>query len=440
MKRQSKMNLGLSFRGIGYHVAAWRHPSVDPAVEQGFDFYLHCALKAEAAKFDMVFFPDGAAIRDSGSPETWSRLATLARLEPIMLLAALASTTKRIGLAATMSTTYNAPYNVARHFATLDLISHGRACWNAVTSWSTAEANNFGLTEQIEKDLRYESAREFIDVVLGLWDSWEDDAFLYDKKNARFHDPAKLHRLNHKGKYFSVAGPLNVAPSPQGRPILCQAGASDAGQEMAAANADVVFCSADTLEQAQKFYSSVKGKLKTYGRSPEQLKVIPGVAATIGRTQKQAEEKYHELQSYIAPEVGKEFLSTYCGDLSKYSVDDPLSVVENKEFLSIGNTMIRSAREKNLTIRQTYEMFAAGRGHLNVVSTPDKVADMLEEWFKTGGADGFNLAPPYPEAIDDFMEMVVPILQERHLFRTEYEGETLRENLGLDYPVNRYAR
>ncbi|MER2537521.1 MAG: LLM class flavin-dependent oxidoreductase [Rhizobiaceae bacterium] len=440
MSRQDQMKLGLSVRGVGYHIAAWRYPGVDPRGEMGLSHYLAAARTAERGKFDMIFFADGVAIRENGDERALSGFSTLARMEPMTLLPALGVLTERIGLVATASTTYNAPYHIARKFATLDHLSGGRACWNAVTSWSDAEALNFGLKDQIDIELRYERATEFIDVVLGLWDSWDDDAFLFDKEGGRFHDPAKLHTLDHKGEFYSVRGPLNVARSPQGRPVVCQAGASEKGREMAARSADVVFCAAATKEAGQTFYRQVKSRLPAYGRKEHGLKVLPGVSAIVGRTEAEAQEKYRLLQSLILPDVGKAVIGTMVGDLSNYDVDDPLPQVEDRKIQSIGKSMQERARTEQLTIRQLYERVANGRGHLSLVGSAEQVAQTMIEWFESGACDGFNVAAPYlPGSLDDFVELVVPILQDRGVFRKDYEGATLRENLGLEYPESRHA-
>lgn len=382
------MKLGLSVRGVGYHVAAWRHPDVDPRGEMGLSHYLAAARTAERGLFDMIFFADGVAIRENAGEQALSGFSTLARMEPMTLLPALDVLTKRIGLVAAASTTYNAPYHIARKFATLDHLTGGRACWNAVTSWSDAEALNFGLKDQIDIDLRYERATEFIDVVLGLWDSWDDDAFLFDKENGRFHDPAKLHTLDHKGRFYSVRGPLNVARTPQGRPVICQAGASEKGREMAARTADVVFCAAGTIEAGQQFYRSVKSRLGAYGRQEHELKVLPGVSAIVGRTEAEAQKKHCELQSLILPEVGKSVIGTMVGDLSNYDVDDPLPQVEDRRIQSIGKAMQERARNEHLTIRQLYETVANGRGHLSLVGSAEQVADTLVHWSRAGPATG----------------------------------------------------
>lgn len=441
MEPRRQMKLGLSVRGVGYHVAAWRYPGVDPRGEMRLDHYLAAARTAERGMFDMIFFADGVAIRENGGDQALSGFSTLARMEPLTLLPALGVLTQRIGLVATASTTYNAPYHIARKFATLDHLTGGRACWNAVTSWSDAEALNFGLKDQIDIELRYERATEFIDVVLGLWDSWDDDAFVFDKEGGRFHDPSKLHALDHQGQFYSVRGPLNVARSPQGRPVVCQAGASEKGREMAARSADVVFCAAATIEAGQQFYRAVKSRLPAFGRKDHELKVLPGVSAIIGRTTAEAQEKYRELQSLILPEVGKAVIGTMVGDLSKYDVDDPLPQIADRKIQSIGKSMQDRARAGDLTIRQLYEEIANGRGHLSLVGSAEEVADTLTDWFEKGACDGFNIAAPYlPGALDDFVDLVVPILQDRGVFRREYEGTTLRENLGLDYPQSRYAQ
>lgn len=440
MGRQEKMKLGLSVRGVGYHIAAWRYPAVDPRGEMSLSHYLAAARTAERGLFDMIFFADGVAIREKAEEKALAGFSTLARMEPMTLLPALGVLTKRIGLAATASTTYNAPYHIARKFATLDHLTGGRACWNAVTSWSDAEALNFGLKDQIDIDLRYERATEFIDVVRGLWDSWDDDAFVFEKENGKFHDPTKLHTLNHQGQFYSVRGPLNVARSPQGQPVICQAGASEKGREMAARSADVVFCAAETMEAGQKFYRSVKSRLSGYCRQEHELKVMPGVSAIIGRTEPEAREKYRELQSLILPDVGKSAIATVVGDLSSYDVDDPLPQIEDRKIQSIGKSIQEQARTEQLTIRQLYEKVANGRGHLSLVGSAEQVAQTLVEWFESGACDGFNVAAPYlPGSLDDFVDLVVPILQDRGVYRLDYDGTTLREHLGLEVPPSRYT-
>ena len=435
MSTKRMMKLGLSIRGVGYHIAAWRHPSIRPQIEQSLAQYGVGARSAERGRFYTIFFAEGGAIRESGYLATLAGYSTLARLEPMTLLPALAMATRNIGLAATASTTYNAPYHVARKFATLDIISGGRGAWNAVTSWTDAEAANFGLVEQIPPDERYDRATEFIAVVLGLWESFAPDAFLFDQAGGRFQDPAKIRTLNHKGRYFAVRGPLNVLPSPQGRPVIFQAGASEKGREMAAAYADAVFSAAQSLDEAQAFYAAVKGRLDRYGRKPDELLVMPGISVIVGRTAAEAQEKHRSLQDLISPEIGKALLASFFGDLSHVGVDDPLPAFDPEGKHSFARRLGAIAADSRMTLRQLYEAMAGGRGHLSLVGSAEAVADALALWFDNGAADGFNLAAPLlPGSIADFVDLVVPILQERGLFRTAYEGTTLRENLGLPLP------
>lgn len=435
MSAKRMLKLGLSIRGVGYHIAAWRHPSIRPEIEQTLAHYVEVAQIAEKGLFDTIFFADGVAIRESGDMTTLAGYSTLARLEPMTLLPALAMVTRNIGLAATASTTYNAPYHIARKFATLDIISGGRGAWNAVTSWTDAEAANFGLVEQIPPDERYDRATEFIAVVLGLWESFAPDAFLFDQAGGCFQDPAKIRTLNHQGRYFAVRGPLNVPPSPQGRPVIFQAGASEKGRDMAAAYADAVFSAAQSLDEAQAFYAAVKGRLGSYGRKPDELLVMPGISVIVGRTEAEAREKHRSLQDLISPEIGKALLASFFGDLSNVGADEPLPAFDPEGKHSFARRLGAIAADGRMTVRQLYEAMAGGRGHLSLVGSAEAVADTLALWFENGAADGFNLAAPLlPGSLADFVDLVVPILQERGLFRTAYEGSTLRENLALPRP------
>jgi len=373
-----------------------------------------------------------------------SRTARADHFEPITLLSALAAVTKHIGLTATVSTSFNEPYNVARKFASLDHLSAGRAGWNLVTSSSEAEAHNFSLDHHFDHALRYERAREFYDVVTGLWDSWEDDAFVRDKSSGLYFDPTKLHALNHRGTHFKVKGPLNVARAPQGWPVVVQAGASEAGRELAAQTAEVIFVAHQTLDEAQSFYRDVKGRLGKYGRHADDLKIMPGIFPVIGRTQEEADEKFEALQSLIHPVVGVSLLSKMTGgvDLSSFPVDGPVpDLPETNGGKSRQRLLLDLARRENLTIRDLYLRIAGARGHQQVVGTPQSIADQLQQWFEEGAADGFNIMSPWlPGGLVEFADQVVPELQRRGLFRTEYEGRTLRENLGLRRPVSRYQR
>ena len=441
--QKGQIKLGAFLMNTGHHVAAWRHP--DAWAEHGLEFahYKKLAQTVEQAKFDMAFLADGVAVRRDHNLESLSRSGQIVHFEPLTLLSALSAVTEHIGLVATASTTYNEPYHIARKFASLDYLSGGRAGWNVVTSASEAEAHNFNRDKHMDHALRYERAREFLQVVTGLWDSWDDDAFVRDKEAGLYFEPDKLHVLNHKGKHFSVKGPLNVARPPQGYPVIVQAGASEDGQDFAAQTAEVIFTAQQTLEEAQAFYAGIKGRLAKYGRTPDQLKIMPGVFPVIGYTEKEAQEKYDQLQNLIHPSVGLALLSGNIGgfDLSSYPLDGPLPELPETNLNKSRQKLVTDlARRENLTIRQLYQAIAGARGHWTIWGTPEQIADRLEEWFVHDAADGFNLMPPYlPGGLDDFVELVLPILRERGLFRTEYEGRTLRENLGLARPVNQFG-
>ena len=438
-KRQ--MRLGLSMRYLGYHDAAWRHPDVPSGGSSDYRHFLRCAQQAERGKFDMVFFADGIGVRANDEPPgSLSHSNRNVELEPLTLLSALAPMTRHIGLVCMASTTYNEPYHIARKFASLDHISEGRAGWNVVTSWSEQEAWNFSRDTHLDYDTRYEQAREFVDVVTGLWDSWEDDAFVHDKASGQFYDPAKLHTLHHKGKHFAVRGPLSVRPTPQGRPILVQAGANAMGQEIAAADADVVYASTNGFEAAQAYYASVKGRMARYGRDPGHLKIMPALVPIIGRTEAEAQGKLAQLQELIDPLVGLSRIYGLMGDLSGYDLDGPVPEPVGAKVRSIAYGWWERAKREGLSIRQMYSEYAVGEG-FRLVGTASQVADVMEEWVDRGAADGFNITPTHlPQGIDDFVAAVVPELQRRGRFRTEYAGATLRENLGLPAHVNRWQR
>ncbi|SAL69819.1 monooxygenase [Caballeronia terrestris] len=441
-KPKRQMHLGAFLMETGHHIAAWRHPDAEADGGLNFPHYARLAQIAEQAKFDAIFFADGVSVRDNHLPSL-SRTARADHFEPLTLLSALSVVTRNIGLVATVSTTFNEPYNLARKFASLDHLSGGRSGWNLVTSSTESEAQNFNFEQHPDHAVRYERAREFYDVVAGLWDSWEDDAFLRDKESGVYFDPAKLHVLNHRGKHFKVRGPLNVARSPQGWPVVVQAGASEAGKELAAQTAEVVFVAHQTLDEAQAFYRDVKGRLARYGRQPDHLKIMPGIFPVIGRTEAEAREKFEALQDLIHPTVGLSLLSNMSGgvDLSQYPVDGPLpDLPETNGGKSRQRLLFDLAKRENLTIRDLYLRIAGARGHQQVVGTPESIADQLQQWFEEGAADGFNIMSPWlPGGLVEFADLVVPELQRRGLFRTEYEGSTLRANLGLPRPANRYA-
>jgi FMN-dependent oxidoreductase (nitrilotriacetate monooxygenase family) len=377
-----------------------------------------------------------------GDESSIAHFSYVAWFEPVTLMSALAAVTKNIGLVCTQSTTYDEPFHIARRFASLDIISGGRAGWNLVTSAKAAEAHNFGREEHLPKDERYLRAREFAEVVTGLWDSWEPDAFIRDKASGVFFDTGKLHPLHHRGQHFKVRGPLNVGPSPQGRPILVQAGSSDDGRELAAETADVIFTAHSTIASAQAFYSDVKARVCKHGRDPDDVKIMPGFFVTIGRSTDEARDKFDALQNLIHPKAGLLLLSNYLGmDVSKFDADGPVPELPKSRTLSSrAQLLIDIARRDNLTIKQLYMRIAGARGHQQLYGTPIEIADKLEEWFTGGAADGFNIMPPIlPESLEEFVTLVIPELQRRGLFRTAYEGKTLRENLGLKWPINRHV-
>ncbi|MEU1814740.1 LLM class flavin-dependent oxidoreductase [Streptomyces roseifaciens] len=434
------MKLGAFLPAPGHHVAAWRHPNARPDGGLDFAYYRSLVQTAERGKFDMVFLSDGAGVRTHyKDADELSRQGRMVHFEPLTLLSALAVHTTHIGLTATASTTYNEPFNVARKFSSLDHLSAGRAGWNVVTSVTDAEAQNFNLDRQPAHAARYHRAREFMEVVTGLWDSWEDDAFLYDKESGRYFDPAKLHVLGHKGEHFQVRGPLNLARSPQGRPVIVQAGSSGDGMDFAARWAEVVFTAQQTLGQAQVFYKDVKDRVAGHGRNPDDVKVLPGVFIVAGRTQAEAEDKYAVLQELVDPVVGLGLLTGLLGDvdISHLPLDGPLPELPPTEGSTSRQQLVyEQARSQGLTIRELFLSVAGGRGHSFLLGTPQTIADELESWFTEGSADGFNVMPGYlPDGLDDIVDLVVPELQRRGLFRTEYEGTTLRDHLGLQRPA-----
>lgn len=434
MSNHRHMKLGLSMRYLGYHMAAWRHPEVPAAGALDYRYFLDNAQKAEAAKFDMIFFADGLGIRATDNPAgSLARDMRNAELEPLTLLAAIAARTSHIGLVATASTTYNEPFHVARKYASIDHISGGRAGWNVVTSWSNEEARNFGRDEHLGYEERYERADEFVEVVKALWNSWEDDAFIRDKDSGIFYDESKLHVPNHKGKHFQVRGPLNSARTPQGRPLIVQAGASEAGRALAARTADLVYSNSHNIDHARAYYRDLKRRLADHGREPGDLLVMPGITPFVGKTRQEARDKFDQLQELIEPTSGLASLYNALGDLSAYPVDGPVPDIEpNHNVHSIAENLLAMAKAENLTIRQLYQRVAASYTVHMLIGTPEDVVDEMEAWFKGEAADGFNICPAtLPHGIDDMASLVVPELRRRGLFRTEYEGTTLRQNLGL---------
>ena len=437
------MHLGAFIHETGQHVAAWRHPGAYAESGTVFAHAVEVARTAERGKFDLLFLADSAAVSVFGSAASHGRMGKVVKFEPITLLSALAAVTCRLGLVATCSSTYSEPYTLARQFASLDQISGGRAGWNLVTSNNEAEAFNHGRDSHSAHADRYERAAEFANVVTGLWDSWDADAFSRDQQTGVYYDPAKMHVLNHRGQHFAVRGPLNVARSPQGRPVLVQAGASDTGRDLAARMAELVFTAQTTFDQAAAFYGDIIARLPRFGRSQDEVKILPGLYPVVGRTEAEAREKFDFLQSLIHPSVGLAVLEHTIGvaDLAQFPLDGPVpEMADTNGPLSRQRLLLDAARRDKLTLWQLCLLNAGPRGHLLTIGTPAQIADVMEHWFRNGACDGFNVMPAWlPGSLNDFVDLVIPELQRRGLFRTEYQGATLRENLGLPIPASRFA-
>jgi len=436
------MHLGAFVHETGQHVAAWRHPDAHYHSGTSLADMIEVAQLAERGKFDFLFLADTAAVNLQGNADARGRMGKVVKFEPMTILAALAAVTRHLGFVATSTTTYNEPYTLARQFASLDQISGGRSAWNLVTSNNEQDALNYSRDEHMSHGDRYERAIEFAEVVLGLWDSWDEDAFIRDKESGVFYDTAKMHVLHHKGKHFQVRGPLNVACSPQGRPVLVQAGASGTGRDVAARLAEIVFTAQTVFEQGKEFYSDVMARLPRFGRTRDEVKVMPGFYPVVAPTASEAQEKYDYLQSLIQVPVGLSVLEHTIGvhDLDKLPLDGPVpEMADTNGPLSRQRLLLEQARRDKLTLWELCLANAGPRGHVLSVGTPSQVADEMGHWFKDGAADGFNVMPAWlPGSLKDFVDLVIPELQHRGLFRKEYEGMTLRENLGLPKPINRH--
>jgi FMN-dependent oxidoreductase (nitrilotriacetate monooxygenase family) len=439
MPASRQLKLGAFMRPSSIHTGAWRYPGAFPDANFNLAHMVRFVQTLERAKFDSFFMADHMAVLNMPL-EALKRSHTVTSFEPFTLLSALAMVTERIGLVATGSTTFDAPYHIARRFASLDHISGGRAGWNIVTTSNPDAALNFGLDEHMEHGERYARAREFYDVVTGLWDSWADDAFTRDAENGIYFDPAKLHVLDHEGKYLSVRGPLNIARPVQGWPVIVQAGASDSGRQLAAETAEAVFTAQSNLTAGREFYADVKGRMEKLGRTRESLKILPACFVVVGDSVEEAHEKRARLDGLVhyANAIGS--LSIALGhDASKFDPDGPLpDIPESNASKSGRERAIALARRENLTVRQLAQRLGGYSG-LAIVGTPQSIADEMQEWLESDACDGFTIMFPYlPGGLDDFCARVVPELQRRGLFRTEYEGRTLRENLGLARPANRF--
>ena len=439
MADKKQLRLAAFMRPASIHTGAWRYPGAWPDANFNFAHIKQLAQTLERGKFDAFFMADHMAVLNMPT-KALKRSHTATSFEPFTLLAALSQATERLGLAATASTTFDAPYHIARRFASLDHISGGRAAWNVVTTSNPDAALNFGMDEHMEHGARYRRAREFYDVVTGLWDSWADDAFIRDVENGVYFDPDKMHVLDHHGEFLSVRGPLNIARPIQGWPVIVQAGASEPGRQLAAETAEAVFTSQGTLAIGQAFYKDVKGRMDKLGRSPDHMKILPGAFVVVGDSVAEAQRKRDKLDSLVHEDSGLASLSIALGhDASGFDLDRPLpEIPETNASKSGRQSTIDLARRENLTVRQLAQR-VGGRTGLQFVGTPETIADAMEEWLETEGSDGFTIMFPFlPAGVDDFVDLVVPELQRRGLFRREYEGKTLRENLDLPRPGNRF--
>jgi len=435
-KRTRQIKLGLMFQASGHHIASWLLPETDADCALDFKKYTSLAKTAERGLFDLIFEADSLS-GERFTADTLPRTALGMRIEPMTCLTALAAVTEEIGLVCTATTTYDQPYFIARRFASLDLISGGRSGWNVVTSANASEGRNFGIEEQLPKAERYRRAREFVEVVRGLWGSWDEGSLLIDRERGLFYDPNGLHVLDHVGDFFSVRGPLTTYRSPQGEPLIVQAGASDEGRQLAAETADLVFAAHQSIESAREFYSDIKTRAEAVGRNPKHVLIMPGFGVMVAKSRQEALDNFAELQNLISPEVGVALLSRYLvWDLQDYDVDGPIPELPAGRNVPTRSAMLAStARAEGLSIRQLYQRIAGGRGHFQVIGSIADVADKMEEWFHDGAADGFNIIPQvFPSSLNEFVDLVVPELQRRGIFRTKYEGKTLREKLELPIP------
>lgn len=439
MARQLHLNLFIQSRG--HHEAAWNHPATSDAALTDVRYYQSLAQRAEAGKFDSIFFADILYLTNDAaqSGKIW--------LEPLTLLPAIAVATEHIGLIATASSTYYEPFNLARQFASIDHISNGRAGWNIVTTWMHDAARNFNDTRELSLDDRYVLAEEFVEIVKDLWDSWAPDAVIDDRAGGTYARPERIRAIDHEGQYYSVAGPLNLPRSQQGRPVLVQAGSSDAGRAFAARHADAIFTAHLHKGSAQAFYADMKKRIAAAGRQPDQALILPGVNPMIAESEIEAQRLVDELNDTNDPEIGRRTLSQRFGghdfshlDLDKVLTPDDFPPAESVEASRSRAEMVHDLiRSERVTLRQLLARLASARGHFTFAGTPEQVADLIEDWFTDGAADGFNVMPPlFPLMLDRFVDEVVPLLQKRGLFRTDYDGTTLRDNYGLDQPVSKY--
>lgn len=437
MANERKLKLGAWIHGVGGGWGDWRHPDSLPNASTNFEFYRKQAQKAEEGKLDFVFIADSVSINENSSPHY------LNRFEPVTILSALSAVTNNIGLVATITTSYSEPYTVARQLASLDHISHGRAGWNVVTSWLSGTSDNYNQKPHPTHNVRYKMAQEYLEVAKGLWDSWEDDAFVYEKESGVFFDKGKLHTLNHEGEFFHVKGPLNIARSKQGQPVIFQAGKSEEGRNFSAKNADVIFAGDGNFEDLKEYFADLKRRARVFGRNPNNISLLPGIIPIIGDTQEEADRKYQEIANLVTIDKALHALGRPFDDhdFTQYPLDEPFpdtGDLGSNSHQGMSDIIKRKAKEQNLTLRQVALDFATPKGEF--VGTPEKVADLIQKWFEEEATDGFIIGAATPKGLPEFVDRVVPILQERGLYRTEYEHDTLRGNLGLEIPENRYAK
>jgi FMN-dependent oxidoreductase (nitrilotriacetate monooxygenase family) len=437
--KRRQLHLNAFLMEAGHHEASWRRPDTNPRADFDLDHWIGLARLAESAKFDSLFLADGPALRGTGE------FRPPGQLEPLTLLTALSQATRRIGLIATVSTTYNDPYNLARRLASVDHVSRGRAGWNIVTSAGASEAANFGLDDRPDHVTRYARADEFLSVVKALWDSWETEAVVADKAAGRYADTDRIHKISHRGRHFAIAGPLNVERPPQGYPLLVQAGSSEDGKDFAARHAEAIFTAHQTYGRAREFYADIKKRARAAGRDPDQVIVLPGIVPYIGSTEAEARTLARQFDDLRVPEYGLLQLSAVLelkpGD---FELDAPLpgSVLARPRLegsQSRSDLIIEMAEREHLTVRQILSRLGGGRGHFELAGTPEQIAGTIVGWFRGGAADGFNImAPELPAGLHAFVDHVLPILRRAGLFREEYEGATLRDHYGLGVPPNQF--
>jgi FMN-dependent oxidoreductase (nitrilotriacetate monooxygenase family) len=447
MTARRQLRFGAFFSVPSCHPTGWRHPEAIAETDLSMKHLIDMARIAERGLLDCLFFQDSVAIPGStavyGGQPFRIKSGRQAHIEPVSAIAAIGVITKRIGLISTCTTSYNEPYNVARRFLTIDHISGGRAGWNLVTSQAEDEAVNFGRDQHFEHGIRYERASEFHDVVVGLWDSWEDDAFLRDKESGVWFDYDKMHILNHHGEFFNVRGPLNVARSPQGRPVVAQAGSSDVGMELAARTADLVFTAQDTIPEGRAFCENMHARMEKYGRAPNEMRILPGLQPIVGRTMAEAQEKYEELRALVDDGIGIAAVARLAGGVDIFSMDPdgPLPPLKPSNAARARQERIIAMGRRGMTIRDIGRVLAMSQTHRVLWGTPKSIADDLQEWLEAGAADGFNLLfAHYPKPLAEWVDMVIPELQRRGLFRTEYESATFRGNLGVPIPKNMHSK